>query len=275
MKIEVAGRTDVGIVRKANEDYYGYDAELGVFVLCDGVGGHAAGEVASKLGVETVLDYFRTAARAGSYPQVGPPEPSYSALGNAILSAIRAANSAVLEVAAKDTAHKGMASTIVLVVVRKQTIAVGHAGDSRAYLLREGGLLQLTLDHSLTMEQVKRGYMSMDEAEHAPMQSVIIKSLGSKAAIEPDVEEIAAEDEDVLLLACDGLTKSVPGDEITKLLQSEPDLERATALLIEAAKRNKSDDNITCILVRLAKEQSYAATAKQTVKLSVPIRRSR
>ncbi|MGI9103498.1 MAG: PP2C family protein-serine/threonine phosphatase [Terriglobales bacterium] len=255
-EIEAAGKTDVGIVRKNNEDSYAFDTKLGVFVLCDGMGGQAAGEVASRLAVEAVLNYFRTAEKTGAFAPVGEPDPALSLAGSAVLSAIRLANTAVIEAATGS--RSGMGATIVLVFVSGDTIAVGHAGDSRVYLLRGSELRQLTVDHSLVMEQVRRGYMKPEEADRSPFQNIILRALGRDPDLQPEVQELTAEEGDLLLLACDGLTKVIPRPEMQILLTQEKDLEAAAALLTETAKQNNSDDNITCILARVTKRPWYS-----------------
>ena len=139
--LEVAGKTDVGCVRATNEDNFGYDTQLGIFVVCDGMGGQAAGEVASKIGVDTVLDYFRHADR-GKYPTIGDPIEGFSDRANALASAIRKANSEVIKVASEGTGKTGMGSTIVAVLVKENFLSVAHVGDSRIYLIRGGNIQQ-------------------------------------------------------------------------------------------------------------------------------------
>jgi len=238
-QIEVAAKTDVGIERENNEDNFGYDTRLGVFVLCDGMGGQASGEVASRLAVASVLNYFRVV------------EPTHSDT-NALQTAIHQANKAIREAAAHNPAQGGMGSTIVAALIHGESIKVGHVGDSRIYLFRKGNLQQLTMDHSLVMEQVRRGYLTVEEAEHSDLQNIILRALGAAENVEPDFQDLIAFDQDILMLACDGLTKAVPVGQIKSILSAEENLDAAVSKLIAAAKENKSDDNITCMLIRLS-----------------------
>jgi protein phosphatase len=262
LQIEVAGKTDVGIVRKNNEDNYGFDTRLGVFVLCDGMGGQAAGEVASRLAIESVLNYFRTAERTGSFPIVGGSDERASQLGNAVLSSIRLANTAVWEAAVNNANQTGMGSTLVLAAVRDSIISIGHVGDSRAYLLRNGELRQLTEDHSLIMEQVRHGQITAEEAERSPFQNIIMRALGAADTVTPDTQDLIATKDDLVLLACDGLTKVVSNAQMQSILTQETDLGATADLLIQTAKQNQSDDNITCVLIRFKQRPWYTLLSR-------------
>src|SRR5512135_3484747 len=167
LTVEVAGKTDVGCVRTNNEDNFGYDARYGIYVVCDGMGGQAAGEVASKMGVDTVLNFFRESAKLGHFPQIGAKVDSVSGRANALGSAIRTANEVVYRGAQQHAARAGMGSTIVSVLAdtgQPGFYSIGHVGDSRIYMVRNGSIEQLTQDHSLVMEQVRRGLISLQEA---------------------------------------------------------------------------------------------------------------
>ena len=258
MTVQVAGKSDVGCVRTNNEDNFGYDTRFdgfGVFIVCDGMGGQAAGEVASKMGVDSVLAYFRS-ARDGNFPTVGRKFEGVQPLANALASAIQLANQRIHERASADTAHAGMGSTIVGALVKGNYVALAHVGDSRIYLIREGKIQQLTNDHSLVMEQVRRGLITLEEAEQSEMQNIIIRALGSEEGVEPDVDEMIARPGDVLLLASDGLTKHVKDPQMLELVQKSHTLEQACDKLIQAAKDHGGDDNITCVMVKIV-EQSF------------------
>src|SRR5436853_715548 len=163
--LQVAGKSDVGCVRTNNEDNLGFDTRLGLFVVCDGMGGQAAGEVASKMAVDSILEYFRQAQPSGEFPQVGPAADGYSRHANALASAVRVANQAIHDAAEANHKRKGMGSTIVMVLVHDEFISIAHVGDSRIYLVRQGVMQQLTNDHSLVMEQVRRGLITREQAE--------------------------------------------------------------------------------------------------------------
>lgn len=254
--VQVAGKSDVGCVRTNNEDNFGYDTRFGIFVVCDGMGGQAAGEVASKMGVDSILEFFRSSN--GHWPK---PERKFDgvseraeALGNAIVRA----NNAVYEASHQGKGeHSGMGSTIASVLVQENFFSIGHVGDSRIYLIRNDKMQQLTNDHSLVMEQVRRGLMTLQEAETSEIQNIILRALGSEENVEPDLDDMVAQRGDILLLASDGLTKEVRDPEILKIVQSSSSLQEACERLIKAAKEHGGDDNITCLLIRLDEEPWY------------------
>jgi len=255
--VEVAGKTDLGCVRTNNEDNFGYDWRYGIYVVCDGMGGEAAGEVASKIAVDTLLEYFRQAAKQKQYPAGGGAFAGVSGRASALANAVQLANQAIRSAAAQDPNRKGMGSTIVAVLVEGNLYSAAHVGDSRIYLIRQSGIQQLTEDHSLVAEQVRRGLMSVEEAERSEMQNVIIRALGTEDAVEPDLSDLAAEPGDVLLLASDGLTRQVPDPTIRDIISQAPSLREACSRLIQAAKDTGGVDNITCLLLRFV-EKSLA-----------------
>jgi protein phosphatase len=257
LTVEVAGKTDLGSVRKNNEDNLGWDQHLGLYVVCDGMGGALAGEVASKMGVDLVLDYFRHGKETGEFPAFGTFPAEISESGKHLSSAIQRANRAIFEQGQEKKAQQGMGTTIVSLLIQANFVTIAHAGDSRIYRLRDGVLEQLTQDHSLVMEQVRRGLITLEQAEKSDMQNIIIRALGSEEGVEPDVQDLIALRNDVYMLATDGLTKLVK-DEVTKLiLQNSPSLEEACEDLIKAAKEKGGDDNITCLLLRVVEERWY------------------
>lgn len=257
LAVQVAGRSDVGVVRKNNEDNFGYDARYGIFVVCDGMGGAAAGEVASKLGVDTILNYFRQAAKTGHYPSYGQTFEGVSERGNALGSAIQLANTAVHETGAAHAAQRGMGSTVVSVLVNGNFLSIGHVGDSRIYLIRAGEIQQLTNDHSLVMEQVRRGLITREQAERSEMQNIIIRALGSEETVKPDVEDMVALPGDIYLLCSDGLSKHVKDEWMLGIVQEAPNLDQACIDLIDSAKAHGGDDNITCVLLKMVEQPWY------------------
>ena len=252
LTVQVAGKTDVGVVRKNNEDNFGYDTRQGIYIVCDGMGGAAAGEVASKLGVETVLTYFRESSRNGNFRSIGEMHEGLSARANALESAIHLANSAIYEMGSKSETKRGMGSTIVALLNKGNYVSIGHVGDSRIYLIRHGNIQQLTNDHSLVMEQVRRGLITREQAEKSEMQNIIIRALGSEESVKADVDDLVGLPGDIFLLASDGLTKHVKDDWLLGIVtEYAHDLDQACTALIDAAKAHGGDDNITCILVKL------------------------
>lgn len=258
LTVQVAGKSDLGCVRTNNEDNFGYDTRYGVFVVCDGMGGQAAGEVASKMGVDIILDYFRKAGgETGKYPVEGQPMEGVSERANALASSIRLANRSIFEAASKNAGHAGMGSTVVAAMVKGNFLSIAHVGDSRIYLIRKDSIQQLTNDHSLVMEQVRRGLITQEEAEKSNMQNIIIRALGSEDTVEADVDDMVAQPGDILLLGTDGLTKYVKDAALLKLVKSAPTLSQACDALIQAARDGGGDDNITCILVRVVEQPWY------------------
>lgn len=257
LTVEVAGKTDIGCVRKNNEDNLGWDQRVGLYVVCDGMGGALAGEVASKMGVDLVIDYFRHGNETGEFPDFGEFPAEISQTGKHLSSAIQRANRAIFEQGQEKKAQQGMGTTIVALLLQGNFVTIAHAGDSRIYRLREGVFEQLTQDHSLVMEQVRRGLITLEQAEKSEMQNIIIRALGSEEGVEPDVQDLIALRDDVYMLATDGLTKLVK-DDVTKLiLENSPSLEEACEDLIKAAKEKGGDDNITCLLLRVVEERWY------------------
>jgi serine/threonine protein phosphatase PrpC len=253
---QAAGKTDVGLVRKNNEDNFGYDIRNGIFVVCDGMGGQAAGELASKIAVDTVLGHFNQQERGDGSEVLGRGFAEVSERANALANAVQLANKAIREVSARDSGSAGMGCTLVAVRVEGNLFSIAHVGDSRIYLIRAGAIQQLTTDHSLVMEQVRRGLITLEEAEHFEMQNVIVRALGSEDSVEPDLADLSLEENDTLLLCSDGLSRYVKDNEMLDVIGRIDNLDDACAGLIEAAKTGGSDDNITCLLIR-AVEQSW------------------
>ena len=176
LTLEVAGRSDVGRVRPSNEDNLGYDQRLGIFVVCDGMGGHAAGEVASQIAVDTILAYFREHAPKVEDNAFLDDAPVGARL---LAEAVKKANDAILEYAEEHKNTSGMGTTLVAARFSDGVFSIANVGDSRIYLFREGQLLQLTEDHSLVMEQVRRGMLTLEEARRSSAQNIITRALGT------------------------------------------------------------------------------------------------
>jgi serine/threonine protein phosphatase PrpC len=247
--IQAAGSTDIGLVRTNNEDNFGYDLRHGIFVVCDGMGGQQAGELASKIAVDTVLDYFRQDARDIA-PVGGTSFEGVSVRAVGLANAIQLANQAIHEAASKDILHSGMGCTIVALSVEGDLFSIANVGDSRIYLIRDNTLVQLTNDHSLVMEQVRRGLLTMEEAATSKAQNVIVRALGVDDTVDPDLEDHQLAAGDVLLLCSDGMSRYVADEKMIEAVTKESNLDKACNNLVEAAKTGGSDDNITCLLVR-------------------------
>lgn len=256
LNLQIAGKSDVGCVRSNNEDNFGYDSRHGIFVVCDGMGGQAAGEVASKMGVDALLNFFRDHAQ-----KKAPPIKAFDGVSeraNALGSAIMLANAAVYQAShGGDKEHAGMGSTVAAAFIEGNFLAIGHVGDSRVYLIRNGKVQYMTNDHSLVMEQVRRGLMTQQEAERSEVQNIILRALGSEETVEPELEDMVLSPGDTIMLASDGLTKHVRDENMLRILNSKPDLDQACEALIAAAKEHGGDDNITCVLIRVARQPWY------------------
>ncbi len=235
-------------MRPSNEDHFGYDEGLGVFVVCDGMGGHAAGEVASQIAVETVLKFFRER-------KPSPVENSYlddAPLGARLLAeAVTKANDAILAYADEHKNTSGMGTTLVAARFADGVFSIANVGDSRIYLFREGQLMQLTEDHSLVMEQVRRGMITLEQARQSSAQNIITRALGTDESTLPDLGEFPAQGGDILLLTTDGVMRHVEDDEIRNILLQLPSLQAACDTLIDAANEGGGEDNSTCVLIRV------------------------
>ncbi len=252
MRVDIGARTDVGRVRNNNEDSYRVVALLNLFVLSDGMGGEAHGEVASALAVETVATHCLEAANNLSAPSFGEPRPNLSEKTNRLASAVHLANRKIREAALSDPRRRGMGATVLAVWLDDRRLSLAHVGDSRAYLLRAGALAQLTSDHSLVAEQVRRGILTPQQADTSAMQSVLIRALGTHAEVEVDADEQLLLDGDALLLCTDGLTRMVTEPEIASTLLTYPDAQAAADRLVMLANDYGGEDNVTVVVLRVA-----------------------
>ena len=254
MRIASGGVTDLGRVRTNNEDCYKIVEPLNLFVLSDGMGGEAHGEIASAMAVETVAKHCLDMEANPAAEVIGEVQPKWSVRTKRLSTAVHLANRNIFKSAEKNPDQHGMGATLTAVWINGANLSVAHVGDSRAYLLRAGGLLQLTRDHSLVAEQVRRGILTAAEAEESDMQSVLLRALGAQAEIEVDAEEHTLFPRDVLLLCSDGLTRMVTDPEIAGTLQAETDPVRAAEKLIALANERGGPDNITVVIARLDKD---------------------
>lgn len=251
MQVEIGARTDKGCVRENNEDSYRVVPALNLLVLSDGMGGVAHGEVASAMAVDVIATHCEETARQPEHSSFAEPQAEFSEKTNRLVSGIQLANRMIYETAQQSQDKRGMGATILAVWLDETHMSLAHVGDSRAYLLRAGALEQLTADHSLVAEQVRRGVMTPQQAEKSELQSVLTRALGTEEEIEVDADELALLDGDTLLLCSDGLTRMVPELEIATTLQEPCGAQQAADRLVELAKRHGGQDNITVIVARL------------------------
>jgi serine/threonine protein phosphatase PrpC len=231
--VEQAGVTDVGLQRSANEDALVIAPPF--FAVADGMGGAKAGEVASSI----ATDAFK-----GESESAEPAEAQLARI-------LRKANQRIYELASADESHRGMGTTLTAAKLHGDEVSLGHVGDSRAYLLRDDKLEQLTKDHSLVAELERSGQISAEAAEHHPQRSIITRALGPEPDVEVDTYTIAGRLGDVFLLCSDGLTSMVSDEELASILRSAEGLDGAAGTLVGAANRRGGKDNITVVLFRL------------------------
>jgi len=256
--IESAGLSDVGRRRKSNEDSFAISDDQTLFIVADGMGGHAAGEVASRLAVESIERHISgsdprkeptvpASFRSPSGDEAGLPPPA-----RRVLNAIRLANQEIVRSVRKDSSMRGMGTTVVIALIRGPRAFIGSVGDSRAYLVRDGALLQLTSDHTLVNEQVRAGALSTQEARRHPARNILTRAVGSQEDVEPDLVEQDLRPGDVLLLCSDGLTTMVEDPDILKtVVEHTDDPKAACRALIDLANERGGDDNVTVVLARV------------------------
>lgn len=239
IRLEVSALSDIGCVRPNNEDSFGYIEAQGIYVICDGMGGTASGEIASASAVATILETFTASASTGG------------AISTRLLQAIDAANSAVWQ-HGQIPEHKGMGTTVVAAALDGDKLVIGNVGDSRAYMVESGQCMQLTVDHSYLNELIRNGTLTVETARHADlngMESVITRAIGASVEVQPDFFSVDLRPGTTLLLATDGLTRYLLQDEIALVLINSP-FEATCSNLIQLAKGRGGQDNITCLALR-------------------------
>ena len=249
--IEAFGRTDMGRRRKLNEDSFLVALDSSLFAVCDGMGGHNAGEVASRMAIDTIAAFIE---RSGVEKEITWPwglDANLSFDGNRLKTAIRLANARVFQAADNREDLTGMGTTVVALVVTGKAMTIASAGDSRCYLVRGGELKQLTRDDSWVSAALGEGILNSDDVEHHPLRNVITKAVGARDTIDLDVVEHDLEPGDLVLLCSDGLHGMINDQQISRILGAARDpLEDASARLIEAANEAGGRDNVTVVLLR-------------------------
>lgn len=249
--MEMVARSDVGRMRGNNEDSFKVVPELNLAVLSDGMGGEAHGEVASHMAVEGVTEYCLQAIEDPSTPAVAEIRPELSEQTNRLVSGVVKANHKIFETAKQNSTHRGMGATVVAVWMNDQRMSLAHVGDSRAYLLRSGELQQLTEDHSLVAEQVRRGIITQQQADQSENASVLLRALGIEEDVQVDADEHLLMEGDIVLVCSDGLTRMVTEPEIASTLLTHTGAQSAADRLIELANEYGGADNITVVLLRM------------------------
>lgn len=251
MRLTSAGRTHVGMKRAHNEDSLRLFREENLFIVADGMGGHASGEVASQMSVESLAEFFRATAEDDEVTWPYKMDKGRKYEENRVITGIKLSNRKIFESASRDSKLKGMGTTIVVVFFVNGGAYVGHVGDSRVYRQRNGKLTQLTEDHSLLNDYIKMKNLTPEEIEAFPHKNVIVRALGMKETVQVDVYHEIPETGDTYLLCSDGLSGMVNDENIQRILgDTETDLDKKAERLIELANENGGTDNITVILVR-------------------------
>jgi protein phosphatase len=249
--LEAYGQSDVGRRRKLNEDNVLVDTETFLFSVCDGMGGHNAGEVASKMAIETLQSFIEKSHKEKEITWPYGLDVNLSFDGNRLKTAIKLANKRVFRAADNREDYTGMGTTVVAALVSGNILTVGSAGDSRCYLLRDGKLSQLTRDDSWVSAALGEGILNSDEIEKHPLRNVITKAVGAKDTIELDVVEHTLAPGDLAMLCSDGLHAMLNDEQILATLTPLPaTLQEAAAKLIEAANEAGGKDNVSVVLLR-------------------------
>ncbi len=251
MRVRFAGETDVGKTRDHNEDAFYLPAEERFAIVADGMGGHASGEVASQLAVETIVDYFQRTAEGQEV--TWPYKLGHGRISeNRLVASIMLANQRIYEQAQANPKYKGMGTTVVSILFEEDFALLAHVGDSRIYRIRPGEIVQLTQDHSFLNEYARMKGITVDEAQALLRQkNVVSRALGMKPMVKVDVMRINPSLGDIYLLCTDGLSDMLPDEAIHAITLSEQNLDKACDKLIEAANEAGGKDNITVVLARI------------------------
>ncbi len=241
-----AARTDTGMKRDHNEDSFLVNDDLGLYLVCDGMGGHAGGETASRLAVQAVERELLSAKLRADDPFASDAPLADTPLANALREAIEGACAAVFRTSRANPELAGMGTTCIALLVHGTKALIGHVGDSRAYVVRDGDIHQLSDDHSLVNEQVRAGLISEEEARHSRLKNIITRSVGFEEDVLVDLIGLETQPGDRFLLCSDGLSNLVEAPEIRDaLLQNQ--LDEVPAFLVDLANERGGDDNITVI----------------------------
>lgn len=249
VRIRSAGLTDIGRKRTINEDSFGIVEDEGLFLVADGMGGHNSGEIASKIAVETIVNFFKATSLDRDITWPYKLNKRLDEAENRVQCAIRLANSRIHETARRNKLYKGMGTTIVAVYVESDEARVAHVGDSRVYRLRGGELTQITEDHSLLNLTLKMRPMTPEEIERFPQKNVIMRALGVREDVEVEIQRVPVVPGDRLMLCSDGLSGLVGPAELAALLAERRDPADVCRRLVDAANERGGNDNISVVLL--------------------------
>jgi serine/threonine protein phosphatase PrpC len=249
-RVLVAGDTNVGMKRTHNEDSFEVIDDERLYIVADGMGGHASGEVASKMAIDTLREFFKatSADPEATWPYKMDKSRGYEE--NRLITGIKLANLRIHESAAREPRLRGMGTTVVGILVIEEGVLIAHVGDSRVYRVRDGKLEQLTDDHSLLNDYIKMKRLSEEEIANFPHKNVIVRALGMKETVKVDTRLDHPQPGDIYLLCSDGLCGPVTDDEILELTTSTNDLKQGVTRLIERANQNGGPDNVTVVMTK-------------------------
>ncbi len=254
LKLSYAGNTHVGMKRSHNEDNLCVVAEENLYMVADGMGGHAAGEVASQLAVDTIAEFFRDTSRDEEITWPYKMEKGRRYEENRLSASIKLANLRIHEMGVQNPDKKGMGTTVVAIFFSGNSAYVGHVGDSRIYRLSGSKLTQVTEDHSLLNDYIKMKDLTPQEIENFPHKNVIVRALGMKSTVQVDVVQEEPGDQDIYMLCSDGLNGMIDDPTIERIMnENRNDLEECCAQLIQAANDNGGTDNITVVVVAVSR----------------------
>ncbi len=250
MQIKAYGQSDVGRVRSSNEDAWGVFPDLQFFVVADGMGGHAAGEIASRMAVDTMRDFIQSSTQSSEVTWPADVDRNLPVPVKRLVSAGKLANEKIYQASRSNPKLGGMGTTMVSVLMDQDTAYVAHVGDSRAYLIRNGKIQRLTEDHSLINDYISQGLLKIEEAGQHPLKHVITRALGSSGKVEVDVKTVPLSHGDAFLLCSDGLSNLLTDEEMrVNGLDSLQDTQAVCQRLIDLANKKGGEDNVTVVLI--------------------------
>jgi len=250
-RVRFSGATNIGRKRDHNEDSISLPTSIRLAIVADGMGGHDSGDVASRLAVDTVTDYFQTTVDQQPLTWPYKVDTEEHAEVNRMTQAVMLANLEIWEQTQRDGGKSRMGTTLVAIYFLDDKVVVGHVGDSRCYRLRDGELVQLTEDHSLMNDYIRMKRMTAEEAENWPHKNVVVRALGMKESVAVDIYTEKPQVGDCYILCSDGLTGMVNDDQIAVICATERELDTAVEKLIDAANDAGGIDNISVILARV------------------------
>lgn len=267
-RLNIAGKTDKGRRRSKNEDNFSIEPDLGFMIVADGMGGHASGEVASRLATELCTEQLKRALQTGHVPVFFhvPRKPELDPRSILLGDCVKFANQAVYEAAQNDPAKHNMGTTLVSAIWLDDKLAVANVGDSRLYVVHKGKMTQQTTDHSFVQEQIARGFLKPEDAEKSELRNMLTRSIGVSEDVDVDLVEIPLEPGDLILMCSDGLTKMLDDDQIESVFKESSDPYALVEELIKRANEAGGGDNITVVIGKLEGSPSSWGTLAERVK---------